>query len=77
MEKLKKTFFKFICLTWMNIVLFIMGNAIPLIGIYYAVNTRLEDKTKNPIIIIILSILWLIGYYYRIYSDYQAYKSND
>lgn len=77
MENSKKTFLKFICLTWMNIVLFIMGNAIPLIGIYYAVNTRLEDKTNNPIIIIILCILWLVGYYYRIYSDYQAYKSND
>ena len=77
MESSKKTFLKFICLKWTNVVLFIMGNLIPLMAIYYAVNIRLQDEIKNPIVIITLCILWFIGYYYRIYNDYQAYKNSN
>lgn len=57
MENSKKTFLKFICLKWTNVVLFIMGNLIPLMAIYYAVNIRLQDEIKNPIVIITLCIL--------------------
>lgn len=77
MEKPKKTFFKFIFLKWTNVVLFIMGNLIPLTAIYYAINIMLKDETKNPIVIIILCVLWIIGYYFRIYNDYKAYKKSN
>lgn len=70
----KKTFFKFICLTPMTILLFIFGNLIPIYTLYYCINIMIKQNTSSPIFIVVLIILWLIGYYIRITKDYNEYK---
>lgn len=72
---MKPSFFKFLTMTVTNIVFLIIGLGLGFGTFGYGLYNMFIHEYTFGIIMCVGSLIWLIGYRYRLRTDYKAYLS--